>query len=130
MLETDAREARKALADAQATRDRKGELVALILLEARQTIAEADLVELERASIADPPVVTSRIALARGLNGDAGALRGAIARLDEDRLVPDAARAAALLALRTHDLSERADAERRLMTLGDLQYLQILAEEW
>jgi len=44
--------------------------------------------------------------------------------------VPDAARAAALLALRTRDAGDRADAERRLQALGDRAYLQRLAEEW
>lgn len=85
---------------------------------------------LEGQSIADPPVLRLRVALARALNGDAQALRAVIARLDDGELVADAARAATLLALRTHDNADRAEAERRLGTLGDRDYLQKLAEEW
>jgi len=58
-----------------------------------------------------------------------GELRHAIAALDEGHLVADAARAAALLALRTKDADDRADAERRLGALGDRAYLQQLAED-
>jgi hypothetical protein len=50
--------------------------------------------------------------------------------LDEHRLVADAARAAALLALRSHRSDDRVEAERRLTALGDRAYLQVLAEEW
>jgi hypothetical protein len=35
-----------------------------------------------------------------------------------------------LLALRTHDPADRADAERRLAALGDRAFLQRLAEDW
>jgi len=129
LIETDARAAREALVG-YGPRDRKGELVALILLEARETISEEELLVLERQSIADPPTLALRIALARALSGDAQALRAAIARLDDGELLADAARAAALLALRTNDNADRADAERRLRALGDRDYLQKLAEEW
>jgi hypothetical protein len=50
--------------------------------------------------------------------------------LDEGHLVADAARAAALLALRTRDAADRSDAQRRLRALGDRAYLQRLAEDW
>lgn len=58
------------------------------------------------------------------------ARRSAIAALDAGHLVADAARATALLALRTKDAADRADAERRLTALGDRAYLQRLAEDW
>ena len=130
LIEVDARSAREALAAKYGSRDRKGELAALILFEARETISEEELLVLEGQSIADPPVLRLRVALARALNGDAQALRAVIARLDDGELVADAARAATLLALRTHDNADRAEAERRLGTLGDRDYLQKLAEEW
>lgn len=130
LIEVDAPTAREALAAKYGPRDRKGELIALILFEARETISEEELVALEGQSIADPPVLSLRVALARAVNGDAHALRAVITRLDEGELVADAARAATLLALSTHDNADRADAERRLGTLGDRDYLQKLAEEW
>ncbi len=130
LIERDARAARMGLQDPHASRDRKGELVALILFEAREAIADEDLETLEHEALADPAVVTLRTTLARALNADAAALRQALAKLDEGALVADAARAAALLALRTHDNADRAIAERRLTALGDRQYLQVLAEEW
>ena len=74
-------------------------------------------------------MVELRIKLARALNDGVGELRHAIAALDEGHLVADAARAAALLALRTKDADDRADAERRLGALGDRAYLQQLAED-
>jgi len=129
LLADDARAARGAL-NARGARDRKGELLALILFEARETLSEEEIVALERQGLADPPPMSLRIVLARGLNGDAAALRGAIARLDEAGHVADAARATALLALRTHDHAERLEAERRLTAVGDRQYLQALAEQW
>jgi len=104
---------------------------AMVLLDLDGRIPEDDLVALEQQVANDPAVLTLRIALARALNDDgAGPLRGVIARLDEGHLVADAARAAALLALRTKDPTDRADAERRLFALGDRAYLQRLAEDW
>jgi class 3 adenylate cyclase len=130
LIDRDARAARIALTDRHATRDRKGELVALILLDARETIADDQLDVLDHEALADPPVVRLRTTLARALNADAAALRHAIGLLDEGDLIADAARASALLALRTHENVDRTDAEQRLTALGDRQYLQILAEEW
>ena len=129
LIENDARVARETLT-VPGSRDRKGEMLALILFDAREPVSEAELVALEGQALADPPPMTMRIALARALAGDDAALRSALSRLDEAEHVADAARAAALLALRTHETADRDDAERRLIALGDRQYLQVLAEEW
>ena len=129
VIENDAREARAALATTGG-RDRKGEMLALILFEAREAISEADLVALERQALAEPAPMSMRLVLARAMNGDTTALRSAIGRLDNAEHVADAARAAALLALRTHTTTDREDAERRLTTLGDRAYLQLVHEEW
>ena len=130
LLDRDARAARIALTDRHASRDRKGELIALIVLEARESLSDEQLDVLEHEALGDPPVVALRARLARALNADTTALRDAVALLDEGNLIADAARATALLALRTHDNADRIDAERRLTALGDRQYLQLLAEEW
>jgi len=129
LLDDDARAAREALT-VIGSRERKGDMLALILFDAREPVSEADLVMIEGQALADPPPLSMRIALARALNGDGAALRSAISRLDHAEHVADAARAAALLALRSHATAEREDAERRLTMLGDRQYLQVLAEEW
>jgi class 3 adenylate cyclase/tetratricopeptide (TPR) repeat protein len=125
----DAGIARKALRTPSG-RDRKAELLAIILFDAGETMTESELVDLERESAAGPPMLARRVALARALNSGTDELRGALAGFDEADLVADAARAAALLALRTHEERDRADAERRLGALGDRAYLQKLAEEW
>ncbi|HZP96752.1 MAG TPA: adenylate/guanylate cyclase domain-containing protein [Candidatus Limnocylindria bacterium] len=130
VLENDARIAREALRDPSGSRDRKAELIALILFDAAEPVGEDDLRTVEAQAMADPPVLTARITLARALNDGTDRVRSAIATLDAGELVPDAARAATLLALRTHDHADRADAERRLVLLGDRAYLQKLAEEW
>ncbi len=111
-------------------RDRKGELVALMLFERGERLENDDIALIERQTISDPPVLRLRLLLARALNADDPAVRRAITELDAAGFVADAARAAALLAMRTHDLSDRADAERRLSSLGDRAYLQKLSEEW
>ena len=130
MLDTDATLAREALANPYGSRDRKGEVIAMVLYDAGETIPEQELAAVERQSMADPPALALRIALARALNGGPEALRGVIATLDEGRLVGDAARAAVFLALRTRDVRDREDAERRLAALDDRLFLQKLAEEW
>ena len=130
ILEGDAAAARSGLAQSWMSRDRKGELIALILFDARQALSEAELAAVEGESVADPPVVTARIALARALNADDDSLRAAVRDLHETGLVADAARAATLLALRTHQNADRAEAERQLTMLGDRQYLRLLSEEW
>ena len=90
----------------------------------------ATLDALEREAVGEPPVLTLRVRLARALEAGPEALREAIAAFDEAHHVADSARAAALLALRTHGAVDRADAERRLEALGDRAYLQRLAEGW
>jgi tetratricopeptide (TPR) repeat protein len=111
-------------------RDRKGELVALILFEGTGHLGEDVISAVEQQTISDPPLVRLRLSLARALNSDDAAVRRAIAELDGRDLVADAARATTLLALRTRDLADRADAEVRLTSLGDRVYLQKLSEEW
>lgn len=113
-----------------ATRDRKAEVVSLLILERRERIGEDELRDLERQALHDPPLLRLRIALARAMNSGPPAIREVIAALDDSELIGEAARAAALLALATHRDADRADAERRLTALGDRAYLQVLAEEW
>ncbi|MEK7863158.1 MAG: hypothetical protein AAB295_07845, partial [Chloroflexota bacterium] len=130
-IDRDSVAARQALANPVVTApDRKGEVIALLLFDLGERLGEEELQAIERHAAGDPPVLRLRIALARALNGSEADVRTAIAVLDEAHLVADAARAAALLALRTRDAGDRADAERRLTSLGDRQYLQKLAEEW
>ena len=129
-IDHDAEAARRFLAAPLGAPDRKGELLALILFDLGERVGEDDLATLEGQAKRDPPVIALRIRLARALNDGASELRQAIAALDEGDLVADAARAAALLALRTKDAADRADAERRLTALGDRAYLQRLAEDW
>ena len=129
IIDRDGKAARRFLVSHLGGPDRKGELVAMILFELGERVGEDDLATLERQAASDrQPVLALRIRLARALNDGAGELRQAIAALDEGHLVADAARAAALLALRTKDAADRADAERRLGALGDRAYLQRLAE--
>ena len=130
ILDRDAEAARRFLPTTLGTPDRKGELIALMLFELGGPLAEPELAAVEGQSRDDPPVLALRLRLARAINGDTAELRAAIGALDEGHLVADAARAAALLALRTRDVADRADAQRRLTALGDRAYLQRLAEEW
>jgi hypothetical protein len=130
VLEADPRALHGYLADPEGSRDRKSEAIARLLFEHRDGPTEDELVNVERQRSKDPAIMTLRIALARAMNDDADELRRAIAALDQARLVADGARAAALLALGTHDPRDRADAVRRLTALGDRAYLQMLAEEW
>ncbi|HET7700985.1 MAG TPA: adenylate/guanylate cyclase domain-containing protein [Candidatus Limnocylindria bacterium] len=110
--------------------DRKGELIALLLFDLGEQLMEEELRTVERRNSEMPPVLRLRVELARALNAGDADVRRAIASLDAGHLVADAARAATLLALRTRDENDRADADRRLAALGDRQYLQKLAEEW
>jgi len=130
MIEGDGNAARRFLAAPSGGRDRKGELIAMILFDLGELIAEDLLADLERQAIHDPPVIALRIRLARALNDGVDALREAISILDSCHHVADAARAAALLAFRTKEVADRVDAERRLTALEDRAYLQRLAEEW
>jgi hypothetical protein len=130
ILEADPRALHGYLADPGGARDRKSEALVTLLFEHRDVVTEDELIALERQRPDDPPIIRHRIALARALNAGDTELREAIAMLDGAHLVADAARAAALLALRTHSEADRADAERQLTALGDRAYLQVLAEEW
>ncbi len=128
-IDRDGDAARRFVAASIGAPDRKGEVIAFAIFDLGEAIGEAELASLDReASI--PPVLALRIQLARAVNGDDAALRSAIAALDAGHLVADSARAAALLALRTKEAADRADAERRLRALGDLAYLQRLTEDW
>ncbi len=108
----------------------KAEAISILLFDGETRIDEATLVAVEGAAVTIPAVLAARIALARALNdGRPDALRQAVAALDGAGIVPDAARAAALLAIATRDERDRAAAERRLAALGDRRYVQKLAEE-
>ena len=130
LIGADARIAREYLLQPAGPRERKGELIAMILFEVGERIPEAELDQIERQSPRDPAVMTLRIQAARAVNRGAGELREVIGAMDQADLVSDAARAAALLAARTGATADRADAERRLRALGDLLYLQRMAEEF
>jgi hypothetical protein len=129
LLERDPEAARRYLAAPLAAPDRKGELLAMLLLEWGERVDEATLAALEAAANGTR-VLTLRVQLARALNSGPAELRQAIAALDTGGHVADAARAASVLALQTRDERDRTDAVRRLEALGDRMYLQRLAEEW
>jgi class 3 adenylate cyclase/tetratricopeptide (TPR) repeat protein len=126
---SDARIAREYLLQPTGQRERKAELIAMILFEVGERIPESELDEIERQGVRDPALMTLRIQAARALNRGTPELREVIAAMDQGDLVSDAARAAALLAMRTGTTADREDAERRLRAHGDLLYLQRLAEE-
>ena len=128
VINRDAAAAKRFLAAPYGPRDRQGELIALLLFEFDERLAEEEIAHIEAHARRAPPVLTLRLQLARAVNADAAALRRAIAVLDDGHLLPDAARAATLLALRTKDPADRADAHRRLEALGDRAYLQKLQE--
>ena len=129
-IDRDAEAARRFLPGPLGAPDRKGEIIAFTLFDLGEAIGEAELAALESQAPNHPLVLALRMRLARAMRGDASELRSAIGALDAGHLVADAARAAALLALRTKDAADRADAERRLTALGDRAYLQRLAEDW
>jgi len=122
--------ARRFLASSFHLPDRKGELLAMLALELGERLEESELAALEREALGNPPILVLRIRLARALNAGIPQLREAIAALDAGDHVADAARATAMLALRTRDERDQADAARRLDALGDRAYRQRLAEDW
>jgi tetratricopeptide (TPR) repeat protein len=130
MLELDRDALHACLRDPSGRPDGKAETISLLVLELGDTVPESEIVTTERRALSNPPLLTLRLQLARALNGGNAGLRAAIDALDDGHIVADAARATALLALRTHDPGDRADAERRLTLLGDRAFLQKLAEEW
>jgi class 3 adenylate cyclase/tetratricopeptide (TPR) repeat protein len=115
------------LSDSRFNPDRPAELISFVLFELGDRVSEAELHALE---VRDQPALRPTIALARAVTSGAQALRAVLPELDRVHHAADAARAAALLALATRELSDRTDAERRLRALGDQVYLQKLAEEW
>jgi class 3 adenylate cyclase len=130
IIQGDAALARVALARPAGARDRKAELVAMLLFDLGERLSEEEIEAIERQVRADPLMLTLRLQLARALNADEAALRSALTALDQTELVADAARASALLALRTREARDLAEARRRLTLLGDQAYLLKLAEEW
>ena len=128
-ISRDAEAARRYVEVPSGNPDRKGECLALVFFDLGQPVSEKTLDVVERNFKSQPPALALRIKLGRALCGGAAELREAITALDAGHLVADAARAAALLALRTKDPADRADAQRRLRALGDHAYLQRLAEE-
>ena len=129
LIGSDARIARQYLLQPTGQRERKAELIAMILFELDERIPDSELDEIERQSVREPPMMTLRIQAARALNRGVPELRQVVVAMDQGDLVWDAARAAALLAIRTAATADREDAERRLRALGDLLYLGRMAEE-
>jgi class 3 adenylate cyclase/tetratricopeptide (TPR) repeat protein len=130
MLEDDPLKAHASLAAESGARERRVEAIRLLVFTFRERIEEGEMARFEAQVLKSPPLIDALIQLGRAMNGDAAAIRAAIDVLDGLTARADAARTAALLALRTHTASDRADAERRLAALGDRQYLQLLADEW
>ncbi len=130
LIGNDAQAARRFLVAPVGVPDRKAELLAMMLYDLGERIDGELLAALEQRAALDPPMLALRVRLARALNEGDDALRAMVPLLDENHLVADAARAAALLALRTKAAADRSDAQRRLGALGDRAYLQRLAEEW
>jgi class 3 adenylate cyclase len=106
-----------------------GEILAGLLFDHDIAPAEPRLRSVEQ-SVDDgsTPVVVERLQLVRAAWAGADAMRRAVASLDGTQLVADAARAAGILARMTREPHDRADAERRLRTLGDRAYLARLDE--
>jgi class 3 adenylate cyclase/tetratricopeptide (TPR) repeat protein len=127
-LERDRAAAREYLmSDSRFNPDRPAELISFVLFELGDRVTEEEVRSLEKRA---QPALRPRIALARAVTGGPDALRSVLPELDRVRHAADAARAATLLALATHLVADRADAERRLRALGDRAFLQKLAEEW
>jgi len=124
LLDGDVDRAQAALHHAAAPVEVKAELIAMLVLEHEQPIDEAVLADLQQWR---SPLVSGRVALARAARGGVSELRGVIATLDAADLGPDAARARALLALRSGSLADRDDAERHLRALDDRLFLEKLA---
>jgi len=127
-IESDTRMAREYLLQPTGQRERKSELIAMILFDVGELIPEPELDAIERQVEREPAVMTLRLHAARALNRGVPELREVISALDQGDLVFDAARATALLAMRTGAAADREDAERRLQALGDLLFLARLAE--
>jgi hypothetical protein len=128
-IASDARIAREYLLQPTGQREHKAELIAMILFEVGERIPDSEIDEIERQGVRDPALMTLRIQAARALNRGVPELRDVIEAMDLGDLVSDAARAAALLAIRSGAAADRIDAERRLRALGDLLYLQRVVEE-
>ncbi len=75
-----------------------------------------------------PPLLAARITLSQAIERGPDELRAAIAELERAGLYADAARALAILALRTGDEAVAGEARRRLTALGDRLFLQRLEE--
>jgi hypothetical protein len=127
LLDGDAEAAHQFLA-AHSTEERKAEVIAALVFDHDAPVSEGSLEALERSPTPLPDLLSLRIQLARALNSGTDALRQAVEALAAGGLIADAARAATLLALRTRSAQDRADAESRLVALGDRLYLQRLAE--
>ena len=130
LIDGDARLARTYLAQDSGSRDRKAELLAMLIFDLGERLSEEELAVVERQSANDPSILSLRIALARALNADVAVIRSAVAAFDNAGMVADAARTSVLLALKAHDKSDRRSAEERLAALGDRAYQQKLSEEW
>ncbi|GAC1698803.1 MAG: hypothetical protein NVS9B6_09480 [Candidatus Limnocylindrales bacterium] len=124
LLDGDLDHAEAALRHPDSFPEPSAEVIALLVLEHERPIAPGDLAALDRWQT---PNMTARVGLARALVAGPDALRAAAAALDAADLGPDAARALALVALRTGDLADRDIAVTRLRALDDRLFLERLA---
>jgi hypothetical protein len=106
-----------------------GELLAALLFDHDIALADPTLRAVEqRTHEGSTPIVLERLQLVRAAWSGVDAMRRAVESLDATQLVADAARAAGILARMTREPHDRADAEKRLRTLGDRAYLARLDE--
>ena len=105
-----------------------GNILSQLLLERDILAREEALAHLEASTPNRPTYVDARIALVRAARSGAPAMRTAIATLEAAGIHGDTPRAAGLLARLTGDPADRADAERRLLALGDRAYIARLDE--
>lgn len=106
----------------------KGEVIARLVLEHGVTLDDELLQAAERSTVPMVSLLRERIVLARALRGSDADLAEAVSRLDGADLGADAARAAALLALRRVDPAAIDSARARLEALGDRLFIARLEE--
>ena len=123
LLDGDGDRAEAALRHPLAPLEFKAEILAMLVLELGRPIDPGVLADLDRWR---SPILTTRVALARGFAAGPAELRKAAEALDAADLGPDAARAYALVALQTGSIADRDSAAARLRALDDRLFLERL----